>query len=39
MKRFYREVTVSEQDHGWQVALDGRGLKTQHSALLQGERR
>lgn len=29
MKRFYREVTVIKQDHGWQVALDGRGVKTQ----------
>lgn len=28
MKRFYREVTLSEADGGWQVALDGRGIKT-----------
>ena len=28
MKRFYSEVTTREQAGGWQVTLDGRGLKT-----------
>jgi chaperone required for assembly of F1-ATPase len=28
MKRFWREVTVEARDDGWQVALDGRRLKT-----------
>ena len=28
MKRFYEHVTVNEIDGGWQVALDGRGIKT-----------
>ena len=28
MKRFYKDVTVGEVDGGWQVLLDGRGLKT-----------
>ena len=28
MKRFYKEVEVAELDGGWQVTLDGRGLKT-----------
>ncbi|WP_230292802.1 ATP12 family chaperone protein [Croceicoccus sp. Ery5] len=32
MKRFYREVTVQPQVNGWQVALDGRGMKTQGGA-------
>ena len=32
MKRFYREVTVREHADGWQVELDGRGLKTQGGA-------
>lgn len=29
MKRFYREASVAEQAGGWQVTLDGRGVKTQ----------
>ncbi|WFL78087.1 ATP12 family protein [Altererythrobacter arenosus] len=29
MKRFYREATVGEAAGGWQVMLDGRGIKTQ----------
>ena len=28
MKRFYEQVEVAELDDGWQVTLDGRGLKT-----------
>ena len=28
MKRFYRDVDVTEAEGGWQVALDGRGIKT-----------
>ena len=28
MKRFYKDVTVGEVDGGWQVLLDGRGLKS-----------
>lgn len=28
MKRFYDEVAVTEVDDGWQVTLDGRGLRT-----------
>jgi chaperone required for assembly of F1-ATPase len=28
MKRFYREVTCGESASGWQVLLDGRGVKT-----------
>lgn len=29
MKRFYRDVTLGEAGGGWQVRLDGRGVKTQ----------
>lgn len=29
MKRFYRETAAAEQPGGWQVTLDGRGVKTQ----------
>lgn len=29
MKRFYKQVDVASQDGGWQVTLDGRGIKTQ----------
>lgn len=29
MKRFWKEVTVEPEGDGWQVALDGRRLKTQ----------
>ena len=29
MKRFWKEVSVAEVDGGWQVTLDGRGMKTQ----------
>jgi chaperone required for assembly of F1-ATPase len=29
VKRFYRKVTVIETGGGWQVALDGRGIRTQ----------
>lgn len=29
MKRFWREVSVSPTEAGWQVMLDGRGVKTQ----------
>ncbi len=29
MKRFYKDASVIEADGGWQVALDGRGIKTQ----------
>lgn len=28
MKRFYKEVSVAETGDGWQVMLDGRGIKT-----------
>ncbi|HEX5644242.1 MAG TPA: ATP12 family protein [Erythrobacter sp.] len=28
MKRFYREVAVAEVPGGWQVTLDGRGIRT-----------
>ncbi|KUO55834.1 MAG: molecular chaperone [Sphingomonadales bacterium BRH_c42] len=28
MKRFYREVTLTEVGAGWQVALDSRGIRT-----------
>ncbi|MHA7819259.1 MAG: ATP12 family protein [Erythrobacter sp.] len=28
MKRFYKEATTNSTDQGWQVALDGRGVKT-----------
>lgn len=33
MKRFYRDVTVEQVDGGWQVQLDGRGIRTQGSNL------
>ncbi|QFT76984.1 ATP12 family chaperone protein [Erythrobacter sp. THAF29] len=29
MKRFYKQVDLRQEDGGWQVALDGRGIKTQ----------
>lgn len=29
MKRFYKQVDAASQDRGWQVTLDGRGIKTQ----------
>jgi len=29
MKRFYKQVDVAPVDGGWQVTLDGRGIKTQ----------
>ncbi|MEP2736984.1 MAG: ATP12 family protein [Erythrobacter sp.] len=29
MKRFYKDVTVRQAEGGWQLALDGRALKTQ----------
>ncbi len=32
MKRFYKHVTTAEVEGGWQVMLDGRGLKTQGKA-------
>lgn len=28
IRRFYREVAVQQTEGGWQVALDGRGIKT-----------
>ncbi|MBI1402657.1 MAG: molecular chaperone [Porphyrobacter sp.] len=28
MRRFYKEVTLGQQPGGWQVLLDGRGVKT-----------
>jgi chaperone required for assembly of F1-ATPase len=28
MKRFYKNVDVAEREDGWQVVLDGRGVKT-----------
>jgi chaperone required for assembly of F1-ATPase len=28
MKRFYKEVSVAEAGRGWQVLLDGRGIRT-----------
>ncbi|MCB2075044.1 MAG: molecular chaperone [Novosphingobium sp.] len=28
MKRFYKEVSVAQADAGWQVLLDGRGIRT-----------
>jgi len=33
MKRFYREASVAAADGGWQVQLDGRGVKTVGKAL------
>lgn len=32
MKRFYRDVTLGEAPGGWQVLLDGRGVKTAMAA-------
>ncbi len=32
MKRFYNTVGVKERDDGWQVTLDGRGIKTVKTA-------
>jgi chaperone required for assembly of F1-ATPase len=32
MKRFYKDVSVEPADGGWQVMLDGRGMKTQSQA-------
>lgn len=32
MKRFYKTVTVAEAEGGWQVQLDGRGIKTARGA-------
>ena len=32
MKRFYKDVGVRAEAEGWQVTLDGRGLKTQGGA-------
>ncbi|WP_271077043.1 ATP12 family chaperone protein [Aurantiacibacter sp. MUD61] len=29
MKKFWKEVSVQQSDAGWQVTLDGRGIKTQ----------
>jgi chaperone required for assembly of F1-ATPase len=29
VKRFYKEVTLAEVEGGWQVMLDGRGIRTQ----------
>lgn len=29
MKRFYKEAAAAQSEAGWQVALDGRGVKTQ----------
>ena len=29
MKRFWKEVGIAKTDGGWQVTLDGRGMKTQ----------
>lgn len=36
MKRFYEEVAVASADGGWQVTLDGRGVKTpaKHAQLV-----
>ncbi|MEY4722257.1 MAG: hypothetical protein RIQ46_1982, partial [Pseudomonadota bacterium] len=28
MKRFYKSVSVADVDGGWQVRLDGRGIRT-----------
>ncbi|WP_309752773.1 ATP12 family protein [Novosphingobium sp.] len=33
MRRFWKEATVAAVDGGWQVALDGRGVKTQGGNL------
>ena len=33
MKRFWKEVAVQQSDDGWQVALDGRRVRTQGGAL------
>ncbi|MFZ9396015.1 MAG: ATP12 family chaperone protein [Erythrobacter sp.] len=35
MKRFYREVAVAEAPGGWQVTLDGRGIRTAGGAAAQ----
>lgn len=32
MKRFWKEVSVAQQDDGWQVLLDGRAIRTQGRA-------
>lgn len=32
MKRFYDTVAITERDGGWQVTLDGRGIKTVKTA-------
>ncbi|MEL7198905.1 MAG: ATP12 family protein [Pseudomonadota bacterium] len=32
MKRFYDTVAIEERDDGWQVTLDGRGIKTVKTA-------
>ena len=32
MKRFYKQVSVAQLDGGWQVRLDGRGIKTARGA-------
>ncbi|HSM53850.1 MAG TPA: ATP12 family chaperone protein, partial [Erythrobacter sp.] len=32
MKRFYKEVAVAEVPGGWQVMLDGRGIKSMKGA-------
>ena len=32
MKRFWKETTVEQVDGGWQVALDGRRIRTQGGA-------
>ncbi len=32
MKRFYKEVSIISGDGGWQVTLDGRGIKTVQGA-------
>ncbi|MGQ7830971.1 ATP12 family chaperone protein [Altererythrobacter sp. Z27] len=32
MKRFYKEVSVAEVPGGWQVTLDGRGIKSMRGA-------
>ncbi|MDE1467044.1 ATP12 family chaperone protein [Aurantiacibacter sp. D1-12] len=32
MKKFWKEVSIAEVEGGWQVTLDGRGIKTQRGA-------
>ena len=39
MRRFWKEVTVEQEDAGWAVRLDGRALRTPARAALSGPSR